>query len=76
MFIFTVKILNSEVADDCCVKVRTFTVVPKIFTNANMLLQLLDHFENIIPSSIKRPVVSVLDGCVSHYNHYIINKYV
>ena len=73
---FTVNILNSEVTDDCCVKVRTFTVVPKIFMNANMLLQLLDHFESIIPSSIKITVVLILEGCASHYNHFIINKYV
>ena len=76
MFIFTVNILNSEFTDNFCVKVRTFNVVPKIFMNANILLQLLDHFKIIIPSSIKITAVLILYGCASHCNHYIINKYV
>ena len=62
---FTVNILNSEVTDDWCVKVRTFTVVPNRFTNANILLQWIDHFKNIIPYSNKGPVLFSLMNLTS-----------
>ena len=66
MFVLTVKILNIEVTDDFCFKFRTFTVSLKIFKNSNTLLQWIEHFENIITSSTKWPVVLILDGCASH----------
>ena len=48
--------------------------LPRGLINPNILLQRNIHFNDRMPSSAKRPVMMIFDGCPSHYNYNIIKK--
>ena len=45
---------------------------PKGFMNAVSFVNWLEHFALSVPGSVKRPLVLVYDGCISHYNAEIV----
>ena len=62
VFKFTVKRIKRYLMDDCCTKGNSITVPPRGFMNDTIFIQWIEHFNDIIISYIKMPLMLILYG--------------
>ncbi|GMF50525.1 unnamed protein product [Phytophthora fragariaefolia] len=72
-FILPGKTVEWDILKGCEVPGATVTTSPSGFINTSLFERWLHFFDKSVPSSVKRPLVLVLDGCGSHYSVGVID---
>ncbi|GMF44256.1 unnamed protein product [Phytophthora fragariaefolia] len=67
------KTIEWDILKGCEVPGATVTTSPSGFINTSLFERWLHFFAKSVPSSVKRPLVLVLDGCGFHYSVGVID---
>jgi len=69
LFILLGATLHSDVVKACTIEGASMTTTGKGFINGVVFVQWLRRFSSQVPSTVKRPIVLVCDGLLSHFAH-------
>ncbi|KAE9357769.1 hypothetical protein PF008_g2999 [Phytophthora fragariae] len=72
-YILPGKTVEWDILKECGVPGATITTSPSGFINTYLFEKWLHVFAASVPSSVKRPLLLVLDGCGSHYSTSVID---
>ncbi|KUF93002.1 serine/threonine-protein kinase nek3 [Phytophthora nicotianae] len=72
MYILPGKTVEWDIMDECGASSAAVTTSPSGFINTYMFQRWLHFLDKSVPSTIKRPLLLVLDGCSSHYSEDVL----
>ncbi|KAH9084035.1 hypothetical protein Ae201684P_020297 [Aphanomyces euteiches] len=71
LFIFPGTTVTTEVCDSLSFPGSAVTTSKKGWINSFICNKWLAMFNDAVPPSTRRPILLILDGCSSHFSHYI-----